>query len=239
LNLHKFVDIKACSLNKVIHLLQYKSHGNNMKRIFVLAFVFLFPFQFCKKSAVEYFKSEIIDGVKVIQNFKIEPEKAYKDTEFIEDLSIGVIEGDENYIFSTPVDVDSDNEGNIYVLDYTECNIKKYDKNGNFIKLFGRKGQGPGEFQAAYCMFISKQNEIFVKDAGSRKIEQFSQNGEYERTYNFDMYYYFKLIGEKNFIVDHFAYDEEGIRFLCVGKADPQKKTPEHFISEKQYFPAP
>jgi len=45
-----------------------------------------------------------------------------------EDLSIGIDEGDENYMFSYPFDVDSDSHGNIYVLDFTERTIKKMNQ---------------------------------------------------------------------------------------------------------------
>jgi len=210
-----------------------------MKRIAVSILIFLFVFQFCKKeSEIEYFKTEMIDGVKVIHNFNIEPEKAYKDMEFIEDLSIGVIEGHENYMFNYPADVESDREGNIYVLDYMDCVIKKYDPDGKFIKKFGGKGQGPGEFQAASCMFISRQNELYVKDAGSNKIEQFSQDGEYLKTFSFDMSNYFKLDGNNEFIFDFYTFDEDGIRYLCVGGIESKKENPKPFLSERQYWPA-
>lgn len=61
------------------------------------------------------------------------------------ELSIGVEEGDENYMFGGVADVEEDEQGNIYVLDYKFWTIKKYDKNGRFIKNIGRKGIGPGE----------------------------------------------------------------------------------------------
>ena len=210
-----------------------------MKKIVVSTLIFLFVFQFCnKKSEIPSFETEMIDGVKVVRNFKVEPEEAYKEIEFIEDLSIGVVEGDENYMFSYPVDVDSDSDGNIYVLDYRDCVIKKYDSDGEFIKIFGGKGQGPGEFQVADCLFISSQNELFVKDAGSNKIEQFSQDGEYQKTYNFEMRNYFKLNGNKKFIVDFSTFDEDGIRYLCVGRVESEKEKPKPFLSERQYWPA-
>lgn len=43
---------------------------------------------------------------------------------FSDELIIGVEEGDENYIFSSPVDIDADSQGNIYILDIQECVIK-------------------------------------------------------------------------------------------------------------------
>jgi hypothetical protein len=42
---------------------------------------------------------------------------------------------------------DIDSEGNIYVLNGkpVEYFVFKFDRNGRFVKFFGRKGQGPGE----------------------------------------------------------------------------------------------
>lgn len=61
------------------------------------------------------------------------------------ELSIGVEEGDENYMFGGVMDIKEDEQGNIYVLDFKFWTIRKYDKNGRFIKNIGRKGAGPGE----------------------------------------------------------------------------------------------
>jgi hypothetical protein len=60
-------------------------------------------------------------------------------------LSIGVEEGNENYMLGGVADVEEDKEGNIYVLDFKFRTIRKYDKHGKFIKNIGRKGGGPGE----------------------------------------------------------------------------------------------
>lgn len=209
-----------------------------MKRIIVSVLIIFFMLQFCKKTEIEYFKIEMIDGIKVIHNFNIEPENAYKDLAFIEDLSIGVVVGDENYMFNYPVDVESDREGNVYVLDYMDCVIKKYNPDGKFIKEFGGKGQGPGEFQAAYCMFISPQNELYVKDSGANKIVLLSQEGEYQKAYTIEMRNYFKPRGNEEFIVDYSYYNEDGVSFLCVGRVGFQKSKPEPILCERQYWPA-
>ena len=201
-----------------------------MKKTAVLTFIFIFVFQFCnKKSEIPSFETEMVYGVKVVHNFRVEPAIEFKELQFSEDLSIGIVEGDENYMFSYPFDVDSDSKGNIYVLDYTD---------GEFIKKFWGKGQGPGEFQAAYCMFVNRQNELYVKDAGSNRIEQFSQEGEYQKTYKIEMLYYFRPIENNEFIVDHYTFDEDGSNFLCVGKVSFQENKPVPIFSERQYWPA-
>lgn len=60
-------------------------------------------------------------------------------------LTLGADEGDENYIIGGVADIEEDAVGNIYVLDFKFRMIRKYDRNGNFIKNIGKKGEGPGE----------------------------------------------------------------------------------------------
>ncbi len=50
-----------------------------------------------------------------------------------------------DYHISFPRAFDIDSEGNIFVLGAIKAAIYKFDKNGNFLKKFGRKGEGPGE----------------------------------------------------------------------------------------------
>ncbi|MBN1271612.1 MAG: hypothetical protein JXB26_05020 [Candidatus Aminicenantes bacterium] len=67
-------------------------------------------------------------------------------------------------MFSSPRDINTDSKGNIFVLDYRESTIKKYDPNGNHIINIGREGQGPGEFENPRAMSITAQDEIFVSE---------------------------------------------------------------------------
>ena len=56
-------------------------------------------------------KIEYENGIKVVCNLRKE---VFKSIKFVEDLSIGAEEGDENYMFPAPRDIDSDSQGNIY-----------------------------------------------------------------------------------------------------------------------------
>ncbi len=56
---------------------------------------------------------------------------------------------DDNYYFALrPPDVEVDGQGNIYVVDYDNARIQKFDRSGKYLVSFGRRGQGPGDIQS-------------------------------------------------------------------------------------------
>ena len=75
-------------------------------------------------------------------------------------------------------DIDTDQAGALYALDITACNIKKFDRTGKLVKVIGRKGQGPGEFQVPYLMAVSGKT-LLVYDAMDRKLSRFDLDGKF------------------------------------------------------------
>ncbi len=122
------------------------------------------------KGTIEY-----RDGIKVVKNPE---EPLYGDfhLELDKDLSLGS-EGDEAYMFYRVEDIGVDSEGNIYVLDTGNHRIQKFDSEGNHIQTIGRRGQGPGELDTPYGMFLSFENIIYVHDG--MKIKAFKKNGSF------------------------------------------------------------
>jgi hypothetical protein len=100
-----------------------------------------------------------------------------------EELSVGKAEGKEGYLFydiRSPVsNVDVDAQNNIYVLDIKASQVKVFDKDGHFVRTIGRKGQGPGEFEGAWKIFISSGNELIVEGLMSRRLDYFNLDGVY------------------------------------------------------------
>jgi hypothetical protein len=182
------------------------------------------------------YKVETIDGVKVVRNFNIGSPGAFKPVEFLVDLSVGVEEGRENDMFVNPVDVDSDPTGDIYVLDYQDCVVKKYDVRGTFLKQFGRKGQGPGEFQSPGCLRISDRNEIYVGD--DHKVEVFSAEGEYQRTLAVDLLRSFDIVEDGDLIIDHRTSDKIDGEYDSLGRWDLLSHRTGDFLKQKVYWPA-
>jgi len=125
------------------------------------------------------------NGVTVIKNQK-EPLYGEIKFELEEDLSIGS-EEDENYFFYRAWHMAVDKKGNIYVVDRSNTRIQVFDKEGQYLRTIGRKGQGPGEFHSPQNVFVNDQNgEIYVPDF--RSIKVFTSNGDYLRTIPLESY---------------------------------------------------
>jgi hypothetical protein len=153
----------------------------NIIRSFIYGSLFIVLFVSCGQQGAKWKgRIEEVDGVTVVKNPK---EPMYEDgkLQLKEDLSLGMREGDEDYMFSQVRGLAVDNNENIYVLDNREANIKKYGKHGLHIKTIGRRGQGPGEMASCYSILISPQDEIVVSDAASRRLTFFSLEGDYLR----------------------------------------------------------
>ncbi len=226
-----------------MQILLYKSGclmNPNLKKLLILFLSLPFLILSCtKKKESSYFRTEIVNGVKVVHNFQASQDKAFKQIEFVEDLSIGVDECDENYMFSYPFDIDSDSHGNIYVFDFTERTIKKYDDKDFFQKNLGRKGQGPGEFDWPYGFCISAQDLIYVADSGERKIEILNSDGVYQKAIRLKSFIEQISINNKDELIIHCSEstqeDEDTRRRMSkIGKYDAQNEKLEYFFSKEK-----
>lgn len=63
---------------------------------------------------------------------------------FKEDMSIGLEYGDENLMFGGISNICLDSKENIYISDWKNSRIQKFDIDGNFLESLAiKKGQGP------------------------------------------------------------------------------------------------
>ena len=90
--------------------------------------------------------------------------------------------------FRQPTDVTWDSDGNIYISDgYVNSRVAKLSKDGDWIKSWGKKGTGPGEFQLLHTIAADAQNNIYVGDRTNRRIQVFDTDGNYKREIKIDM----------------------------------------------------
>lgn len=159
--------------------------------------------------ALNYFSKEIFAGEKVkiqksddvvvVANPKT-PELKMRII-FKEELSIGLIEGDENYMFSGTICFNTDGDGNFYVSDMETLRIQKYSPEGKYLLTIGRKGQGPGEFRSLSVVRFDKDDNLYICDVTGRKISFFSKKGEFLKQINMPGAYENLYINSKGLMV--------------------------------------
>ncbi len=84
-----------------------------------------------------------------------------------------------------PTDVAWDAAGNIYISDGLGANnrVVKLDKEGRFISHWGATGSGPGEFRGAKAIAVDKAGDVYVADAGNKRVQVFDGNGTFKREF--------------------------------------------------------
>jgi sugar lactone lactonase YvrE len=90
------------------------------------------------------------------------------------------VRGDTAETFAGPCDVAVAANGDIFVADgHVNARIVKFDKDGKFIKAWGRKGEGPGEFNLPHTLVIDSRGRVLVGDRSNNRIQIFDQDGAF------------------------------------------------------------
>lgn len=99
----------------------------------------------------------------------------------IAELTIDESSLPEGIFLEAITDIALDRLGRLYACDMKANNIKKFDADGKFIKVIGREGQGPGEFNRPLFLATSKDG-IIVYDLGNRRLCALTSEGEHQKS---------------------------------------------------------
>ena len=84
--------------------------------------------------------------------------------------------------FRQPTDVTWDPQGDIFISDgYINSRVAKFDKNGDWVKQWGTKGSGQGQFNTPHTIAADAKGNIYVGDRGNRRIQVFDSDGTFQR----------------------------------------------------------
>ncbi|HYV98148.1 MAG TPA: 6-bladed beta-propeller, partial [Gemmatimonadaceae bacterium] len=96
----------------------------------------------------------------------------------VSDAAIGKPDGPDAYVFGYVRAIDVDSAGRVYVLDLQAHEVRVFSKSGEHLRSFGRRGQGPGEFEVPSALHVLPDGRVMVRDRNMR-MSLFAQNGTY------------------------------------------------------------
>ena len=106
--------------------------------------------------------------------------KFTRDGQLVMTLGTKGVSGDGPDTFNSPTDVAVAPNGDVFVSDgHVNSRIVKFSKDGAFIKAWGRRGDGPGEFNVPHTIFFDSRGRLLVGDRSNRRIQIFDQDGTF------------------------------------------------------------
>ena len=121
------------------------------------------------------------------------------DADFEEIFRVGVVDGESWEMFGYVHEVAFDANGNLYVFDaltsggalpdgrsfstpsIEDTRVLVFDASGRFVREFGSRGEGPGEFNRPTGFAVMRDGTTVVNDLGHRAYQLFDANGGFVR----------------------------------------------------------
>ena len=128
-------------------------------------------------------KIETVSGVKVVHNsgagaWGKSPKVALEPV-----LTLGDVDtADENVAFYMPSTIAVDAAGDLFVLDTGNHRIQKFGPDGKYLATYGRKGQGPGEFDYPAWLTVDDKGFLYVSDPNNQRIQVLTPDGKDHKT---------------------------------------------------------
>ncbi len=93
-------------------------------------------------------------------------------------VTLGDAGSDEGEM-NMPIAVAVDRNGNVYLSDWGNSRIQKFDSNGQFLLAWGTPGSAPGQFNTPQQLAIDSQDRLYVVEAGNNRVQRFDLNGNF------------------------------------------------------------
>jgi hypothetical protein len=101
------------------------------------------------------------------------------DAVLVPEVEIGVLDGDQEYMFGRLRSLAVAEDGTIYAMDSQIPALRVYQPDGTHKGTWGRDGGGPGEFAGPDGgLAVLSDGRIAVRDPGNARIQLYSPQGE-------------------------------------------------------------
>ena len=95
------------------------------------------------------------------------------DARLVPEVSIGELDGPDEYLFGAVASLAVDDDRNVYVLDGQAHHVRAFDADGAHLATLGGKGEGPGEFAFPEAIAVLPDGRLLVRDPGNMRVQVF------------------------------------------------------------------
>ncbi|MBI3683015.1 MAG: hypothetical protein HY235_21800, partial [Acidobacteria bacterium] len=89
-------------------------------------------------------------------------------------------DNDSPYAFNRPTSVAFHPNGDTYVSDgYVNQRVVRYNKEGIYVRHWGKKGTGDSEFDTTHDVTIDRRGRVYVADRTNQRVQIFDADGRF------------------------------------------------------------
>ena len=89
--------------------------------------------------------------------------------------------------FRQVTDVAWDADGDAFISDgYINSRVAKVSKDGDWLKSWGERGTGPGQFHTPHSIAVDASGLVYVADRSNRRVQVFDGEGNFQRKFTID-----------------------------------------------------
>ncbi len=89
--------------------------------------------------------------------------------------------------FRQVTDVAWNKAGDTFISDgYINSRVAKVDRDGEWLKSWGERGTGPGQFHTPHSIAVDARGLVYVADRSNRRIQVFDGEGNFQRQFTID-----------------------------------------------------
>jgi hypothetical protein len=102
--------------------------------------------------------------------------------------TVGRLDGPTEYIFGDIETFTLGRDNSIFVGESgaTITNVRQFDSTGRYVRTFGRRGQGPGEFRRVDGVAVHPDGRVLIVDGSDRSILVFSSDARFLTKWSVD-----------------------------------------------------
>ena len=100
--------------------------------------------------------------------------------ELVLEMSIGMLEGPDEYLLGNVRSMAVNAEGEVFLMDSHVPALRKYAADGTYLDTFGREGGGPGEYKSPDGgLAVLPDGRVVLRDPGNMRFAVYAPDGEY------------------------------------------------------------